>query len=273
VTPADGLAAACRSVVQVYDAATGPVHALKGLTLEIPRGSVTAIVGPSGAGKSTLLRLLSGLERPTVGEVWIGGTPISGLRSRARRRLAAAQVGFVFQVPRDNLFEDLTVAVHVEVAARLRSPGVAPDVDGILDALALQEVRDRRPVDLAAGEQQRLAFAMAVAGGPALVVADEPTAALDPPSAAALVALLGRLAADGQTMVISSHDAAVIEAADQVLVIRNGTLAMEGHRGGERLAVIDEVARLSLPREVAALFPSGRAAVRVEGEHLRVDPR
>ena len=268
----DPLAASCRSVVQIYEAASGPVHALKGLTLDVRPASVTAVVGPSGAGKSTLLRLLACLERPTVGEVTIAGTSTSHLSGRARRRLAASRVGYVFQTPSDNLFHDLTVAEHVGVAWRMRDSRHRGDVTALLEDVDVRDLARARPSELAAGEQQRVAFAMAIAGNPALVVADEPTASLDPDSALRLADVLTRLAAGGRSMVISTHDPLVIDAADQVLVVRNGTLAMEGRRGRGLLAVIDEAARLSLPSEADDLFPTYRARVTLEDDHLRADP-
>ncbi len=271
MTASSASAAACRSVVQIYDAASGPVHALKGLTLDIRAGAVTAIVGPSGAGKSTLLRLLACLERPTVGEVEVGGVRTSHLGSRARRRLAAAHVGYVFQTPGDNLVLDLTVSDHLRTAWRMRAPRERPDEEALLEDLELGGLATARPGELAVGEQQRLSFAMASAGAPALVIADEPTASLDPDSARRLVDLLGRLAARGQSMVISTHDPLVISAADHVLVIRNGTLAMAVDHGGPALAVIDDAGRMALPGEAEGMFPDGRARASVEGDHLRVE--
>jgi putative ABC transport system ATP-binding protein len=265
-------AASCRSVVQVYDAASGPVHALRGLTLDVPRGQVTVVVGPSGAGKSTLLRLLAGLERPTVGEVTIGGSKTSTLSNRRLRKLVAARVGYVFQVPRENLLDDLTVQEHVALAWRMRSAWPDRDMPTELAAHGLDDLSRARPADLGAGPQQRLAVAMAVAGAPELVVADEPTASLDPTGADEVVHQLRELAAAGQTMVISSHDRRVIDAADQTLLIRSGTLAAEIRPGGESLAVIDDADRLSLPPGTVGRFPLHRARVQVELDHLRVDP-
>ena len=161
------------------------------------------VIGPSGAGKSTFLRLLACLERPSAGDVFIGGEPTALLGHRARRQLAARRLGYVFQRPAENLLEYLTVAEHMTLAARMRataarrSDAAAPSTrrpGG--DRVAARGHRPRRPDRPAArgtcrpGEQQRLAFAMAVVGEPALVIADEPSAELDPAATAALADLL-----------------------------------------------------------------------------------
>lgn len=266
------MAAACRDLVQVYESAGGPVHALRGIDADIPAQAITAVVGPSGAGKSTLLRLLACLERPTVGEVLIDGKPTAHLSGRARRRIIARHIGYVFQSPTDNLLGYLSVAEHVRLAWRMRGPEPPGAVAGLLETTGLTEQRDLRPAALSAGEQQRLAFAMAVADRPALVIADEPTASLDPAGAKSLVDVLPALVDDGQTLVICTHDSAVIRAADQVLVIRSGTLAAAGTGGGELLAVIDDAGRIQLPREIAGLFPTGRARLAADHDHVRLDP-
>src|SRR6478752_7876744 len=119
--PSDAAAAECREVVQVYQSASGPVHALREVSLTIGRSSLSVVVGPSGAGKSTLLRLLGGLERPTVGEVLIGGDRTAHLSGRARRRLVARRIGHVFQMPAQNLLDYLDVTAHVRLAWRMRA--------------------------------------------------------------------------------------------------------------------------------------------------------
>jgi len=269
---ADGVAATCRDLVQVYDSAAGPVHALRGITAEVPSHAMTAVMGPSGAGKSTFLRLLACLERPTVGEVFIDGQPTAHLSGRARRHIVAREVGYVFQSPADNLLDYLSVAEHVRLAWRMRSSEPSGAVAALLELTGLAALSGARPAGLSAGEQQRLAFAMAVAARPALVIADEPTASLDPVGAEALVEILPALIEDGQTLVICTHDPAVIDAADQVLVIHSGTLTARAVGNGELLAVVDDAGRVHLSREMTALFPSGRARITAAHDHLRIDP-
>jgi len=264
-------AAECRELVQIYQSAGGPVHALRGVSAAVERRSLTAVVGPSGAGKSTFLRLLACLERPTVGEVVIDGTPTAQLSGRARRRLVARRIGYVFQSPGDNLIDDLSVVEHVRLAWRMRAAEPSGAVDDLLALTDLGGVARRRPAALSVGQQQRVAFAMAVAASPALVVADEPTANLDPAGADALVELLPRLVERGQTLVVCTHDARVTTAADKVLVISGGTLAAESTGGGELLAVVDEADRIHLPRELSALFPDRRVRLRADGNHARIE--
>lgn len=265
------MAAVCRELVQIYESAGGAVHALRGLSADIPARALTAVVGPSGAGKSTFLRLLAGLERPTVGDVLIDGRPTAALSARARRRLVARRVGYVFQTPADNLLVDLRAREHVHLAWSLRAPVPDGAVDGLLATTGLTEVADLRPARLSVGQQQRLAFAMAMAATPALIVADEPTASLDAAGAATLVELLPRLVAAGQTLVVCTHDPRVVALADVVLEVAGGTLAAEARRGGEALAVMDEADRIHLPRGVAARFPGKRVRLTVDGDDLRLE--
>ena len=269
--PAPTPAAVCRELVQIYESTGGAVHALRGVSAEVPARSLTAVVGPSGAGKSTFLRLLACLERPTVGEVVIDGVPTAHLSGRARRRLVARRIGYVFQSPADNLLDDLSVVEHVRMAWRMRAPEPKGAVDDLLALTDLGSVARRRPAGLSVGQQQRVAFAMAMAASPALVVADEPTANLDPTGAAALVELLPRLVEAGQTLVICTHDQRVVDAADKVLVISGGTLAAESTGGGELLAVLDEADRVHLPQDLSDLFPGRRVRLRADGDHARIE--
>ena len=271
--PADATPAAmCRDLVQIYDSAGGAVHALRGISADVPMQSLTAVIGPSGAGKSTFLRLLACLERPTVGEVEIDGVPTAHLSGRARRRLVARRIGYVFQSPVDNLVDYMTVVEHVRMAWRMRMPEQRGAVDDLLDLTGLADVVDRRPAALSSGLQQRVAFAMAVAARPALVIADEPTANLDPADAESLVDLLPRLVEDGQTLVICTHDQTLIHAADKVLLISGGTLAAESAGGGEMLAVLDDADRVHLPRDLAGRFPARRLRLTADGDHVRIEP-
>ncbi|HEY3144107.1 MAG TPA: ATP-binding cassette domain-containing protein [Acidimicrobiales bacterium] len=268
---ADRNAAACHDLVQVYESAGGPVHALRGISTDFPVGSLTAVMGSSGAGKSTFLRLIACLERPTVGEVIIDGAPTAQLTGRARQRLVARQIGYVFQTPSDNLLSYLSVVEHVRMAWRMRAPEPPGAVDELLDLTGLAELAKSRPTGLAAGEQQRLAFAMAVAARPALVIADEPTASLDPAGAEALAALLPVLVAGGQTLVICTHDSIVTDAATRVLLLSNGTLAAESDRGGELLSVLDGADRIQLPRGMTGLFPGRRVRLTAYPDHVRIE--
>jgi ABC-type lipoprotein export system ATPase subunit len=221
-----------RAVVKSYLSATGPVRALDGVDADFPSGLVTVVAGPSGSGKSTLLRLLACGDRPDSGVVEIGGQEVSALGARGRREVRRRQVGYVFQEPAANLVDYLTAAEHVALGARLRRAGggarvgVGVDTGGeperLLGLVGLGSRAGHRPAQLSGGEQQRLALAFAVAGSPALLVADEPTAQLDHASGALVLDALRLLAGGGVGVVVSSHDPDVLAAADRAVHVVHG---------------------------------------------------
>jgi putative ABC transport system ATP-binding protein len=260
------LAAACTDLVQIYPSDRGGVTVLRGIDATFGSGTLTAVIGASGAGKSTLLRLLACLEAPSAGQITIAGRPTSHLSTRVRRRLVTQQIGYVFQRPADNLIDYLTVSGHLRLAWQMRGASAALDVDELLAAAALGDAADRRPGELSDGQQQRLAVAMAVAGGPALVIADEPTADLDPDGAAALAASIGRLTQAGQTFVVSSHDPVLTDRADQVLVIRHGVLAATKAGAGPLRVAVDPAGRVLLPDEALRRLPGRVAEIVVAGD-------
>jgi ABC-type lipoprotein export system ATPase subunit len=262
-------AAVCTGVVKIYWTASGEVHALKGIDALFPRAAVTAVVGPSGSGKSSLLRILAGLDRATAGSVVVGGTELAGLPWGMLRKMRRRLTGYVFQRPSDNLIPYLTVAEHLELAARIRRTGTGED---LLDLLELTHRRDHLPVQLSAGEQHRVAFAQAVVGTPDLVVADEPTAELDAEAAASLLEVVGSLAREGfSAFVVATHDPDVVRAADATLHLRHG--AMEAESRAERtLSVIDAAGRIQLPPAALPMFPERRAVVSVDEGEIRITP-
>jgi putative ABC transport system ATP-binding protein len=217
----------CRGLVKEYRTAVGTVLALKRIDADFPAGQVTAVVGPSGAGKSSLLRILACVDRPTAGSVRIGGLEVSRLGARARRRVRRRLVGYVFQQPGDNLLPYLDATGHLELSARLRGGAASGEPERLLEALGLAHRASFRPEQLSGGEQQRLAFAAAVIGGPALVVADEPTAELDHQAGERLLEAIGDLRAEGTSFLVSSHDQAVVRMADRVLQVHDGTVVNE----------------------------------------------
>jgi putative ABC transport system ATP-binding protein len=221
--PDSPVAAMCRGVGKVYVTADEEVDALSNVDKDFPRAKVSTIVGPSGSGKSSLLRILACVDRPTSGSVRIAGTEVAGLGARGRRALRRTSVAYVFQNPMDNLVEYLDAAGQVKLAGRLR--GTRPDaaeIEELLRTLGLEHRADHRPGQLSGGEQQRLAFACAVIGDPALVVADEPTAELDSASADRVLAAVHDLAQGGVAFILSSHDRRVMDAADHMLRLEHG---------------------------------------------------
>jgi putative ABC transport system ATP-binding protein len=216
---------ACAGLVKEYATATGTVRALKGVDAAFPAGRVTAVVGPSGSGKSSLLRILACVDRPTAGSVRVGGVDVAAMGARGRRRVRRELVGYVFQQPGENLLPYLTARGQLELAARLRGRERPGEAGRLLAALGLEHRAGHRPEQLSGGEQQRLAFAAAVIGGPALVVADEPTAELDGEAGERLMQAVLGLRDRGTSLVVSSHDPVVTGAVDGIVRLHDGEVA------------------------------------------------
>jgi putative ABC transport system ATP-binding protein len=215
----------CRSIGVDYRTASGVAHALTEVDATFERGRLSVVAGPSGSGKSSLLRVLAGLLRPQRGTVEIDGVDLTRLRAGALRRLRRSSMGIVLQDPADNLVEYLRAVEQLELSARLR--GVDPSEAA--DLLAVVGLADRarsRPAQLSGGEQQRVAFAAAAIGRPTLLLADEPTAELDGAAGAGLIEAMRSLVDRGATLVVSSHDPSVIAAADQLVMLHDGRVAV-----------------------------------------------
>jgi ABC-type lipoprotein export system ATPase subunit len=217
----EAVAARCEALDVDYWLPTGTVPALQGVDAAFERARLTVIAGPSGSGKSSLLRTLAGLQQPRSGVVEVDGRDLTRLRPRQRRRLRRRTIGVVLQDPADNLVDGLTAREQVELSARLRGVAAA-EAPALLEAVGLAGRQDCLPAELSGGEQQRVAFAAGAIGGPALLLADEPTAELDADAGANLIAIMRALVDRGATLVVSSHDAAVAAAADHVLTLRDG---------------------------------------------------
>jgi ABC-type lipoprotein export system ATPase subunit len=264
-------AAACSGLVKIYWTATGEVHALKGIDALFPQASMTAVVGPSGSGKSSLLRILCGLDRPTAGSVRVAGHELAGLRWGRLQRMRRRRMGYIFQRPSDNLIPHLTVEGHLRLAASIRNPFGRGRFDDLLEALGLERLRRSLPHELSGGEQQRVAFAQAVVGEPDLVVADEPTAELDSETGQALLEIVSSLTRRGISLVVATHDTAVIQVADQALYLRHGAVEAET-REDRLLSVIDQSGRIQIPPKALRMFPERRAVISVDERGVRIDP-
>ncbi len=219
---------AASGLTRRYGAGDTAVDALRGVSLSIPRGELTAVMGPSGSGKSTLMHILAGLDRPSDGSVRIDGTDLTTLKDNDLTMLRRKHIGFVFQF--FNLLPMLSAEENVTLP--LSIAGVKPSsewLEELLDATGLSDRRRHRPAELSGGQQQRVAVARALVHRPAVVFADEPTGNLDTNSSEEVLGLLRTAAADlGQTVVMVTHDAQAASVAGRIVVLRDGQVVHDG---------------------------------------------
>lgn len=220
----DGVAVALDGITRTYKSRAGEVHALRGVTHTFARGTFTAIMGPSGSGKSTLLQVAAGLDRPTRGEVVVGGRPLGRLDQQALTKLRRTSMGFVFQSY--NLLDALTAYDNVALPTRLA--GRRADHAAVLAALGqvgLDGLARRRPPELSGGQQQRVAIARALHSRPDVLFADEPTGALDRSSGRQVLELLRSVSDEqGQTVVMVTHDPLAASYAHSTLFLADGVI-------------------------------------------------
>jgi putative ABC transport system ATP-binding protein len=212
-----------RAVSKVYGQGEAQVHALRGVDLSVDAGSMVAVMGPSGSGKSTLLTIAGSLEDPSSGEVLVDGAELSGLSRNAKARLRRRTVGYVFQD--FNLLPGLTAAENVALPLELDGTSArAARAAGLraLEGLGLAERASRFPDQLSGGERQRVAIARAVVGERRLLLADEPSGALDSVNAEEVMRLLHEACKRGVAAVVVTHDAQLASWADRVVFLRDG---------------------------------------------------
>jgi putative ABC transport system ATP-binding protein len=215
-----------RNVCRRYSSNGQGVSALRGVTLSVRGGEFLALAGPSGSGKTTLLNILGLLDRPDGGQVFFEGADVSGLGERQRTLLRRIRIGFIFQSY--NLIPVLTAYENVEyflLKQNLSSAEIGRHVAEVLKAVGLSERAHQRANALSGGERQRVAIARALVRDARLILADEPTAALDQKNGRDIIGLMKRLNRDrGVTFVFSSHDPAILEEADRVVALADGRL-------------------------------------------------
>lgn len=239
VTVADALSCAVRvdSVYRTYGTGDAVVHALNGISMQLRRGSFTAVMGPSGSGKSTLLHCASGLERPTSGQVTLGETELTRLKEAALTELRRTRIGFVFQAY--NLLDSLTVEQNIVLPLRLANRPFEPEfLAEVVRSIELDVPLDRRPSELSGGQRQRVGIARALISRPDVVFLDEPTGALDTRTARQVLGAL-RFAVDRwqQTSLMVTHDPVAASYADSVVFLANGRIVDELPRSEpERIA-------------------------------------
>jgi ABC-type lipoprotein export system ATPase subunit len=217
-----------RGLRKHYGAGEGLVRAVDGVHLDVAAGETVAVMGPSGCGKSTLLHLLGGLDRPSGGEVWLGGRRIDQLSERALARMRRKAVGFVFQA--FHLMDELTAVENVELPALVdgRSPRAARrQARDLLERVGLAERARFLPSALSGGQRQRVAIARALSSRPLVVFADEPTGNLDSAATVEVLRLFDGLHEAGQTLVIVTHDERIAATADRLISMRDGAFVDE----------------------------------------------
>ncbi len=213
-----------KDVIRSYGKGNTAVHAVDGVSITIEKGEFTAIVGPSGSGKTTLLQLIGGLDEPTSGKILLSGTAISDMTGRKLSDFRRDHIGFIFQAY--NLIPVLTARENTEYIMLLqgRSPKERRErVNDILQAVGLEGMEDRKPAQLSGGQQQRVAVARALASGPDIILADEPTANLDSTTGQQLIDLMKEFnERDEATFVFSTHDPKIMSHAKRLIKLEDG---------------------------------------------------
>ena len=225
--PSAGPVVSANDLTRRYGEGETAVDALRGVSLDVPKGQLTAVMGPSGSGKSTLMHILAGLDKPTTGTVTIAGTNITELSDADLTKLRRRHIGFVFQ------FFNLLPMLNAEenVVLPLSIAGEKPDkgwIDELLGEIGLAQRRDHRPSELSGGQQQRVAIGRALVSRPTIIFADEPTGNLDSKTSGEILELLNRSVRElGQTIVMVTHEARAAAIADRILFLDDGLIVRE----------------------------------------------
>ncbi len=212
-------------VIRSYATGQRTFYALRGVSLTFAAGEFAAIIGPSGSGKSTLLNLIAGIDKPTAGEVWVGGRRIDRMDEDALARWRGEMVGIVFQF--FQLLPTLTVLENVALPMQLRRIWANPDIGRarqMLERVGLGEHLLKLPSELSGGERQRVALARALVNDPPILIADEPTGNLDSASGARIVSLLAEQHRAGRTVVLVTHATGLVSAASRRIAMRDGRI-------------------------------------------------
>ena len=207
------------------------VHALRGVNLEIRRNEYVAVMGPSGSGKSTFMNLIGCLDVPSGGQYWLNGQPVAGMEEASLARIRNREIGFVFQsfnlLPRASALDNVALPLlYSGVSKRARRERAAV----MLEKVGLGKRKDHRPNEMSGGQRQRVAIARALVTHPALLLADEPTGALDSKTGEEIMALFGELHTQGQTLMLVTHEADIAEYAKRVIYLKDGVIERDVSR-------------------------------------------
>jgi len=286
----------CENLVKIYKTADIEVVALQGLDLTVEDGELMAIIGNSGSGKSTLLNILGGLDRPSAGKLWVAGKDLLKLTDRELVKYKRETVGFVWQNNARNLIPYLTAEENVELPIMLKGGARKQKAQELLEMVGLSHRRKSRLNQLSGGEQQRVAIAIALANQPKLLLADEPTGAVDTKTAAQILDVFRELNRSlGITIIIVTHDRQLSRKVDRVVAIRDGRTSSEFIRKKsyveelqemeqrkeeekeeqedthEELIVLDRAGRLQIPKEyLERLGLQGSNKIKLELEGNRI---
>lgn len=259
----------CENLVKIYKIADLEVFALQGLELKIKKGEMVGIIGSSGSGKSTLLNILGGLDTPTGGRVYVNGWNINKMSYRDKILYKRDTIGFVWQNPSRNLVPYLTALENVRLPMILKGQGNDKTwAKELLEAVGLANWMSHKPSEMSGGQQQRVAIAVALANRPAILLADEPTGALDSRTGAEIFQVFKRISREyGTTVIVVTHDRSLAGVVDRAIEIRDGKISTESVRNidvdydnielftdnvGEthsKYVVVDSAGRLQIPED------------------------
>lgn len=267
----------CKQVVKVYKIDSHEIVALKGIDFEMERGECVAIIGPSGAGKSSLLNLLGGLDTPTAGQLLVDGLNLLELKGRLLADYRLHRVGFVWQQVERNLLPHRSALANVTLPMMMAGVPIWKRrklARELLHSVGLDEHIHKRPAALSGGQQQRVAVAVALANQPPLLLADEPTGALDRQSAEQVMALLTDLREQyGLTLLMVTHDLEIARYANRVLTLRDGALGQDLSGMGDDSPILDDGGRIQLPEAGRRqLAEASRIAVEIRPEGVLLRP-